>query len=568
MRNFTLIVLAAFLAATTSFAQANQRNQRHPAKGTVIGPAQTQLAGLKSNRANTKQLRAEQRSLQRQHTALNKKSVRRAAGITFDETPEGTVRENLVASFQGIAYSWFSGFYDSSSDASAATIVEGTDGNLYIKGLTPVLYDDDYYWIKAEKGEGENEYIVHKQLAGVYYYSDGSTEDDYISRLVWDDDEEYYVEVADTDLKFTYVDGVLTLAEDYEYGIVYEDEGAWEWEGSLYWNFKAEPLTEEYAVLPEGAVAEDFILQHSEGGQKVQLAIVGDKVYVQSYSTVPGWYVGTISGDKVTFQNGQFLGFDSYYESYQWFVTATTEEVWDDEYEEYYTAATITDNIVFDYDAEAKTLTAPENTGMFINGAKDRIYYAERYLNPKFFIFTEVPAVPADPQITTFWDYDEDYESAELDFNLIATDVDGNYINTEKLSYQVYVDDEVFVFEQDEYEDLDADYDELPYGFGDGYWIGKSFLCLFFQPAKNVGLQSIYRGAGVENRSNIVVYDIASGEVSTGISAVSTPAVKAVSSESYYDAAGRKVAAGAQGFVIKTVTFADGSKKSYKVVRK
>ena len=562
MRKFTLIILAALLAATTTFAQTNSREQRHPAKGQSL--AQFQRSARQGSRAVSKQLRAEQNTLQRQHKAVSKQQVRRAAGISFDETPEGTVIDNLVASYKGIAYSWFYGWYDSSSDGNSATIVEGTDGNLYIKGLTPVLYDDDYFWIKAEKAEGENEYVVHKQVAGYYSYYD---EDDYITRLVYDEESSYYVEAEDTDLKFTYKDGVLTLAEDTYYGIVYEDEGEWEWDGAVYWNFKAEPLTETYAVLPEGVEAEEFVLQYDEGAKPVQLAIVGNKVYVQSYSTVPGWYVGTISGDKVTFENNQFLGYDTRYTSFQWLTTATLSEEWDEEYEEYYTAATITDRLEFDYNAEARTLTAPENTALFINGAKDRIYYAERYLNPRFFVFNEVAAVPADPEITNWWDYDEYYESAELDFNISTTDVDGNYITPAKLSYQVYVDDELFVFEQDEYEDLDGDYDELPYGYSDGYWIGETYLSLFFQPAKSVGLQSIYRGGGVENRSNIVVYDLETGDTGlvTGISRTET---KTVSDEGYYDATGRKVAADAKGFVIKTVTFADGSKKSYKVIRK
>ena len=52
---------------------------------------------------------------------------------------------------------------------------------------------------------------------------------------------------------------------------------------------------------------------------------------------------------------------------------------------------------------------------------------------------------------------------------------------------------------------------------------------------------------------------------STGINAIANqPAV----SESYVDLTGRKVSADAKGLVIKTVTYADGTKKSVKVIRK
>ena len=553
MKKFTLIwTVALLLAATNVFAQQITREQRRPV----------------ATRQQQKVLHA---NLQHSQKAKAPRLAPEGA-ISTEDTPEGKLVDGLIASYNGIAYSWLGGFYDSSSEGSVAKIVEGTDGNLYIQGLTPTLYDDDYFWIKAEKGEGENEYIVHKQVAGIYYYYTGDTEEDYVTRLVYDEESGYYNEAENTDIKFTYKDGVLTSAEDAEYGIVYYDteDEEWAWDGSVYWNFKAEPLTETYAELPEGAVVEDdFVLQSTDGGKKVQVAFVGDKVYVQSYSTVPGWYVGTIDGNKVTFANGQFLGFDSYYGSYEWFTTATVHEEWDEEYEEYYTASTISDNIVFDYDATARTLTAAEDAAMFVNGSKQRIYYAERYIAPRFFPFVEVPAVPADPVISAFWDYDEDYESAELDFSISATDVDGNYINPDKLSYQVYVDDEVFTFEKDEYEDLESDLSELPYGFSDGYWIGTTYLGLFFQPAKNVGLQTIYRGADVENRSNLVLWDIESGETYTaGVKAVPTQQVLSVAAEAYYDLAGRRVQANAKGFVVKTLTLADGSKKTYKVVRK
>lgn len=173
MRNFTLFVVALFIATVNSFAQAP-------------------------------------------HHAAN--------GITFDETPEGTLIENLQVSFNGIAYSWLSGFYDSSTEAAAGTIVEGTDGNLYIKGMTPNLYDDELYWIKAEK-TGDGEYVIKKQPAGLYTSYD---ELDYLTVMEYSEEEGSYIEAAQTDLKVTYKDGVLAQADpNVVYGIVYEDEGSW-----------------------------------------------------------------------------------------------------------------------------------------------------------------------------------------------------------------------------------------------------------------------------------------------------------------------------------------------------
>jgi hypothetical protein len=89
-----------------------------------------------------------------------------------------------------------------------------------------------------------------------------------------------------------------------------------------------------------------------------------------------------------------------------------------------------------------------------------------------------------------------------------------------------------------------------------------------------VGIQSIYRGAGVERRSNIVYFDLATSQIVTepwndetvGIAPAQTSTdVKAVS---YYDATGRRVNADAKGLIIKSVTLSDGTLQNIKVINK
>lgn len=580
MKRFTFIIVTAVLAVISLSAQPLNRKGVRPegklnvqrvmlAKRSVMQGKVAAAEGIsrKAQRAKNQVLRAQ--------------SPAKAYGVV--NQPQGTLYE-LKAAFNAIAYNWLSGYYDASTDASPMKVVEGTDGNLYISNLVPSLYATEYYWVKAE-AKGDGKYVIKKQPIG-YYGSEGYEELDYVARLEMNEEGTSYIESENSDINITWKDGVLSTdidmqEGDYVYGVIYEDyvsdesdELTWEWGGSANWNLKASIMTEEYITPPAGAKVEDMILEFVEGDTKssknVKVAFVDDKVYVQSYENVPGWYVGTISGNKVTFEGNQFLGLDEYYNSYQYLTTATVEEAYDEEYDETYFEPTIASDIVFDYDAATKTLTAPKNTAMYINGSTSRIYYAEAYVAPKLYFFKEVAATPADPVITYFWDYDEAYASAELDFNIPTFDTEGNYITPEKLSYQVYVDNEVFTFEKDEYEALDKDYTVLPYGFTDNEWIAQSYLCLFFQPAENVGLQSIYTGGGEEHRSNIVYYNIETGEteVVSGIKSVGASNVKGVAREAYYDATGRQVNADAKGFVIKSVTFADGSKKNFKVVRK
>lgn len=619
MRKFTLIAIAAFFAATSVNAQAGISQKRHPDARINLqaqrGTAGLQVASEKGAAARSTKNGMRMAKFGEQATGNNaarlatlsqqgknaKKAPRRAEaearGIV--DQPEGKLYENEFVAFNGIAYNWFYGFYSTDTDAGVAQVVEGTDGNIYIKGLTPSLNVDEDYWIKAERAGGDT-IVVKKQVAGIYDWDDGTYEVDYIVRLhqysyVDEEDGETYTayeEADDSSIKFIYKDGNLTITSDmqednpellpeYAYGVIYttEDEAGFEiddayWDYSLYWNYTTQVNNEVLSALPEDAVVEDMVLKYKHVDEAlaklIPTAFVGNDFYFKPYDDVDGWIKGSIEGDKVVVKNGQYLGIDSYYQTHAWAHTATVEKIYDEDYDEYYDYGDITDELVFDYDAETKSMKAAEGA-IFIDGARDYIYYADYYNVPEISFFKEVAATPANPVISYFWDYDEYYESSELDFSIPTVDVDGNFITPSKLFYTVYVDDEVFEFDGDEYETFDGVLSELPYGFSDGYWFGDSFLCLFLQPAKNIGLQSIYKGAGEERRSDIVFYDVETGDIYNVVTAIRNAAgseTKQVSGEAYYDAVGRQVQPNAQGFVIKTVTFADGSKKSYKVMRK
>ncbi len=122
----------------------------------------------------------------------------------------------------------------------------------------------------------------------------------------------------------------------------------------------------------------------------------------------------------------------------------------------------------------------------------------------------------------------------------------------------------MFEFEPEEYPSLTEPLIEIPYGASPDYNISTGMVAIFFQPAENIGLQSIYRGAGVEKRSNIVLYDVNKGEI-VGVQSVTAQPSAA---DGYYDLAGRRVQADAKGFVMRVVTMADGTRKTYKVVHK
>lgn len=584
MRNFTLLTVALLLAATTSFAQTG-RKIRHALNRDNV----RQLTELPARHARAERAR----SLENRQAAQPKAPRRIGEEYGIVEQPEGKLYANLVANFEGLAYSWLSGFYSTTTDVGAITVVEGTDGNLYIQNLVPALYDDVYYWIKAEHVSGDN-YVIHKQPAGFYEYWE---EVDYVTLLALNAEGTSYEEAANTDIKVTWKDGVLaTTAElatgEMAFGVVYQDyndddELEWYWDGSVYWNLSTSVQTDTYSEPSSAATVQEMILKYKQVNESyatpVSVAFDGNDVYFRLYESVPGWIKGSLSGNKITIKGGQYMGVDSDYGNHAYMHVSEAEIVWNEDEEDPdnsywgYEFKSILDEDVLDYDATAKTISG--KNVITIDGAKDDIYYADLYDQPYLYVFQEVPACPADPDITYFYNYDEEYGYGLVDFGITTLDINGDYITPEKLSYTVYFDDEAFEFDPEEYMSLDEAITEIPYTFDDSYDIttygSDKEISFYFSVAKNVGIQTIYRGGGEVHKSNIVFYDINENSFSvvdvedpirTG--ALSPVSTQRVASESYHDLTGRTVNASARGLIIKTVTFADGTRKSYKLVRR
>lgn len=121
-------------------------------------------------------------------------------------------------------------------------------------------------------------------------------------------------------------------------------------------------------------------------------------------------------------------------------------------------------------------------------------------------LFQEVAATPATPAIgpLVLGSYGD-----RLSFNIPPTDVDGNALVTDKLTYHLLKDvggsEEVVTFTSDEYVKLNEDMTEIPYGFADGYDIATTALYLNMDHGDwdRVGIQSTYTGGGESHQSAI-----------------------------------------------------------------
>lgn len=184
-----------------------------------------------------------------------------------------------------------------------------------------------------------------------------------------------------------------------------------------------------------------------------------------------------------------------------------------------------------------------------------------------------VPAVPANPTLfedSWFDDGTEDGYSC-LDFYLPDTDVDGNPIDPEFVSFSIFTDgDQLFTFEAETYAyDLTEDMTEIPYSIYHGGMDFDDSRVYFYRTntgenplfAERIGIQAYYTVDGVKNASEIVYTYVSA--VAVDDLAITNP----VTSERFYNVAGQQGTHAFNGMNIVVRTHADGTTSVVKVVK-
>lgn len=500
--------------------------------------------------------------------------------VIWDQ-PEGDLK--VYTRGGGAYYSFWGYIIDTTQGGTSIKIV--TNGNdVYMENPISQGQVEGGTWVKGTL-EGNKIHMPVKQCV-IYSEEEGYG---YMTAALradvqYDEDaDEYYLnyEMTDeTEVTFTInEDGTITLDHqsvvdpetglaDWIYGLVYTDDLAWSQLGD--YNSVYTPFDGDYATIPADAATEQWAMMYKDennysSAHLCDVAIVGDKMYIAGMSKADpeAAMVGTIADGKVTFASDQYIGLSTGYVSYGVFANVTTEQVWDDWYEEYYDMESFEylPEYSFTYDAENKMLTSADDVAFVVNAGKgeEEILYITLAKAPKFNYYEEVPAIPADPEFLDYSNYFDDYGYDMISCNVKLEDVNGKYMNQDKVFYTIYVkiDDEVepFVFYADEYAgfaELGIDeMTEVPvnftvlddYGYED-ISASASGICLYQTGFDDYGIQTIYYGGNYRSKSNIVW---ASGEVSnvatteddiiaTGISNVSTTGKAAI-----YDLQGRQL---------------------------
>lgn len=304
--------------------------------------------------------------------------------------------------------------------------------------------------------------------------------------------------------------------------------------------------------------------------QMTLAAAVGNDFYVQNPGDTTSWMKGEIKDGKVVFQP-QYAGADELQCYHFWMkpasysiVTETSEYSGVTFYNRSYEEQT---EMSFAYDPTSMTLTSDEGTSMLLSVRPNEIYFLHNYDDPVYKRFVEQESTPIPPVLRDWWGLEDNGGSGLVQFDLIPKGMQNESLNTNKLYYRLYLNDEntIYTFSPVVYEGLEKDMKEVPYGFSDGYYFfsnndTKAFFYYFDeQQYDRLGLQSVYYGGDVEHGSDIVwikATDIV-GIESAGVT-------ENCESAEYFDLQGRRLSQPVKGGV---TIVRQGGKVSKRIIR-
>lgn len=317
------------------------------------------------------------------------------------------------------------------------------------------------------------------------------------------------------------------------------------------------PFEEQAVVAPSGVEFKDYSMTYLEGGQTVGVAIDGADVYVRGLcKDIPeGCIKGTIDNGKAVFPSHQYVGIDEASRYYTWFFGC-------DDDPDVQGSIIDMDAAVFDYDASTGDMKAV-NSLRFAAGQDYYVsmgYYYKPMLRPFPEDMTYAPAAP----LIEWWDNaDPDMGFGRICFDLNPVNVDGYFLDVDKLEYSLLIDDQRIMFTPEQYVQLGIESEWVSAEYSDSWDIFRQdniYVIYFYKTVEDsIGVQARYDKNGEYYYSDITSQN-------SGIDGVN--ADRAISSVHYTDLLGRRYSDCPTGISIKTVVYTDGTVESRKIVKR
>ncbi len=361
----------------------------------------------------------------------------------------------------GNGYFYFMGIVpalDSFND-TPTNMVYSEDGKVYIYNIVPRFPTGSY----VEGTVEDNKITVKFPQLVMIDKRDGSIYDYYVDRLereMVSDNSGTYWPSEEREVVYNILeDGSIEMEKsggEWAVGIT-NNQGLWQ--GYADWDCIYKPNSYETLTPPEGLAVEEMLMISNYTGFKIGVGFDGNDVYLRGVcETCPdSWIKGTLDGNKVTFENGQYLGEVPGFNMMGFFFGG---KAYPDP--KYIWAYELSDNFVMEYNAETKTFTTDQT--MIINDNDKYLRYMYTYRCPLIHPDkAEHSPVPQNIAPISYQPYGLSGNCIGFKFYLPNLSVDNYIIPKDEIYWSLYVDDELYTFEPYLFEGLKKDMVEVPF---------------------------------------------------------------------------------------------------------
>lgn len=491
------------------------------------------------------------------------------------KTPEGEVKEYAREAYYWVCTATGYMYFDYKGN-TPAEMVEGEDGSVYIKNPYTDFVSNSY--LKGTRDGNKIKVTLPQAIYREPNMTNPGTYNTYYACIMMEEyaGSDYYNLIDRKELTYTIDGDKITLDLDYEprtdpwggyeypyyiLGMV-TDEGIWMSEGEAAQTWT--PFSGNKVEVPADVTFDDWAMTHKDGGMFVQVGFDGNDIYMKGLlpELQNSAFKGTIDGDKIVFESGQFLGIYNS-DSYAYMVGISYDAD---------NNAKMAQELTFTYDKENKIIKGDENTAVAYNRSKENLSVIKLWRSPEFKVQpADIDQTPLAPSFIEWQAFSDEAGQGFFRFNLPINNKDGYILNERNMYYNVYFDGALETFYTDEYTRLEEDLTDVPYTFKDGwnfYALGTVHVLYYYsRGVTTVGVVLCNKAGDTVYSSPMTILNMETGEITSGISNVADGFE--VESEEWFSLDGKRISSPANGIYIRKAIMSDGSVKVDKIaVRK
>lgn len=448
--------------------------------------------------------------------------------------------------------------------AKVSYIAEDSDGKVYIANA---ISEGTTGYLVGTRSDNKVTFSFPQVLQqGDSYLAVMRLEETQIDVEDWDGEivkrPSYKVLEGNQEVTFTIEDGRYIQTPDTYFGFVQADG---QWAGYGEYSQLYSPFDVQAVTAPQDGEDCDFALKYAPiDSRKYEGTIYrllsgkkkGNEVFVQGLSNQypESWIKGTLKGDRITFENGQFLGAGGY--SIEFFCTGTDSPEFIPGYNDWEHHFTVTSALEMAYDpASGEISSLDSNDCIFINSSQSIYSGGEVFLNPA--LAPQPKEIDPTPIIPDFIKRVNEWSNGLdpfLTFIIRPINIYGQLLDKNNIGFEIEVEGKPYVFTAWDYW-LDEDMTVIPWGFSGAFiWMETDgFTTVSFQEQfmRDVMIRTVYKvGDTLYYSEPQSPDDPVSKDPISGVRIVNNVDSSTISTQ-YYDLNGRPVTAPDNGIFIR-----------------